>query len=220
MYIPDKNVYMKVREHAQNPKTSIKDRLEIVDALSAFEIEHPLLFDNLDYLLRKKPLSDPDPRYRSNYEYDVVFCKTCCQTSIEPEINDCGECGKDVCPHCCGASYGMHELCRRLCDGEINPILDRLAFALALERPVDMLLYCPNCGNQHIDEPDPKRGWLNPPHTSHECQFCDQSNGEPFVWRPSDRYTNGVAKINTSGKVDCDPRPKSMRSMPRRMPKL
>jgi len=215
MYIPDKAAYMAIFNNAQNAGFTDAQKLEVMDALSKFEIEHPLLFDDLDYLLRKEPLSDPDPQYRYGL-YDVVFCKTCCQSSMEPEIKECEGCQKDVCPHCCGTSFGWHELCRRDCDGEVNPILDRLAFALGLEQPIDMLLYCPNCGNQHIDAPDPARNWTNPPHKSHECQYCDQSNGTPFVWRPSDRYTNGVKGIKTTGKVDCDPRPKTMIALQKR----
>lgn len=208
MYIPDMAAHQKAKEKL-SITTEQAVRLELADAIASFEKTFPLLFDSLDYLLRQKPLFDPDPRYRQAYdEYDVVFCNTCCQTSIEPEIGDCEGCGKDVCPHCCGITYGWHELCRRECDGEVNPILDRLAFALGLQQPVDLLLYCPSCGNQHIDAPDAARGWVNPPHRSHECQFCNGPNGKPFVWRPSDRHTNGIAAIKTKGKLDGDLRPK------------
>jgi rubredoxin len=67
--------------------------------------------------------------------------------------------------------------------------------------PIDMLLWCPQCGVQHIDNPDPTRGWDNPPHRSHECQGCKH------IWRPSDALTNGVAKIKTEGKHDGDAAP-------------
>lgn len=74
--------------------------------------------------------------------------------------------------------------------------------------PVDLKLFCPNCGAQHIDEPQPEKGWTNPPHRSHECQFCTGADGKPFTWRPSDDYTNGVREIKTKGKRDSDPMPR------------
>jgi len=78
--------------------------------------------------------------------------------------------------------------------------------------PIDMVLFCPKCGLQHIDAPDasilagdaamyggdwPGR-WTNPPHRSHQCQnkVCGH------VWRPADVPTNGVAAVQTKGKAD------------------
>lgn len=55
--------------------------------------------------------------------------------------------------------------------------------------PIDMILYCPACHEQHIDEPQPEKNWTNPPHREHECQRCE------FRWKPSNYPTNGVAKI-------------------------
>jgi hypothetical protein len=84
-------------------------------------------------------------------------------------------------------------------------------------KPIDMLLYCPNCGMQHIDAPEPPRmeqvpsrfaqmrsfqlapTWDNPPHKSHLCHGCR------CVWRPADVATNGVAELKTSGKGDTWP---------------
>lgn len=60
--------------------------------------------------------------------------------------------------------------------------------------PIDMLIFCPVCGEQHIDEPD--GDWTNPPHKSHLCLSCKA------VWRISDVPTNGVEKIRTRGKAD------------------
>ena len=85
-------------------------------------------------------------------------------------------------------------------------------------RPVDLLLYCPNCGAQHIDEAKPDvcetcgnpgpecacstfTAWLNPPHKSHRCNSCNH------VWRPADVPTNGVAAIQSKGQRDGDPKP-------------
>lgn len=63
--------------------------------------------------------------------------------------------------------------------------------------PVDMLLWCPRCHTQHIDEPDERTPeWSNPPHRSHLCHACG------CIWRPADVPTNGVASIHTVGKAD------------------
>lgn len=62
--------------------------------------------------------------------------------------------------------------------------------------PIDMILFCPECGRQHIDEPQSEKNWDNPPHRSHECQYCGH------VWRPADVPTNGVAEIETKGQRD------------------
>lgn len=67
-------------------------------------------------------------------------------------------------------------------------------------RPIDMLLYCPNCGLQHIDAPDERTpDWKNEPHRSHLCHGCE------CVWRPADVPTNGVAALKTRGKADTWP---------------
>jgi len=80
--------------------------------------------------------------------------------------------------------------------------------------PIDMLLFCPKCGVQHVDAPETERGrlissgpnagravapkvtWENPPHRSHLCHACGT------IWRPADVPTNGVASIGTQGKAD------------------
>lgn len=66
--------------------------------------------------------------------------------------------------------------------------------------PIPMLLFCPACGLQHIDAPEPARdgekAWDNPPHRSHKCQACRT------VWRPADVPTVGVASIETTGQAD------------------
>jgi hypothetical protein len=63
-------------------------------------------------------------------------------------------------------------------------------------QPIDIILFCPECHKQYIDEPDKERGWTNPPHKSHLCLFCGT------IWRPADIHTNGVRSINTRGKND------------------
>lgn len=63
-----------------------------------------------------------------------------------------------------------------------------------LARAIPMVLHCPRCGAQHIDEP--KGAWTNPPHRSHECQGCGLN------WRPADVPTVGVRTVETVGKAD------------------
>lgn len=62
-----------------------------------------------------------------------------------------------------------------------------------------MVLHCPKCRFQHVDEPEPETGWENPPHRSHLCKAC------LTVWRPADCYTTGVASIATRGEHDTFP---------------
>lgn len=86
---------------------------------------------------------------------------------------------------------------------------------------IDMVLYCPNCGTQHIDKDNydeirikaaelgvdregdraysdwlEEHEWTNPPHRSHLCHSCG------CIWRPADVFTNGVEAIQTKGKAD------------------
>jgi len=72
---------------------------------------------------------------------------------------------------------------------------------MTTHQPIDLLLFCPACGLQHIDQPQPEKNWDNPPHRSHECQGCGH------VWRPADVATNGVAAIQTKGTRDGSPAP-------------
>ena len=83
--------------------------------------------------------------------------------------------------------------------------------------PVDMLLFCPKCGQQHVDEPETtthiKDGipesaevtWTNPPHRSHKCYYCNH------IWRPADVATSGVAELKTKGQNDGSPIPDTAR---------
>ena len=62
--------------------------------------------------------------------------------------------------------------------------------------PLPMLIYCPRCGVQHVDDAQPERAWTNPPHRSHECQGCG------LIFRPADFATTGVRSIATFGVRD------------------
>lgn len=109
------------------------------------------------------------------------------------------ECHTPGCVFC----FRSTEVPRRvLNDTLICPIINGERHILIERAPINMLLFCPHCGEQHIDDPQPEKGWDNPPHRSHECQFCG------WVWRPADVATNGVAQIETQGKVDRTARPR------------
>jgi len=114
-------------------------------------------------------------------------------------------------------------------DVDVNDLKAIAAEIKRLTAPVDMLLFCPKCFEQHVDEADPERcqdcgrisiehfgavnvfadpveckgfnPWLNPPHKSHRCTECNH------VWRPADVPTNGVQKLDTSGRADGSARP-------------
>lgn len=72
--------------------------------------------------------------------------------------------------------------------------------------PIDMVLHCPDCGQQHIDSSEQSvehdfgavefPAWDNPPHRSHLCHYCG------CIWRPADVPTNGVKTIKTKGNAD------------------
>lgn len=88
--------------------------------------------------------------------------------------------------------------------------------------PIDMVLFCPRCGLQHLDKAIDanyihasgatiigsdefghiwsdgvrRTPWANPPHRSHLCEGCD------YVWRPADVPTNGVQFVTTKGAKD------------------
>lgn len=90
-------------------------------------------------------------------------------------------------------------------------------------QPVPMVLHCPQCHMQHIDDEEHASArsyvdggplgmiettsidgavvWDNPPHRSHLCHACG------CVWRPADVATTGVESISTKGSADTwDPR--------------
>lgn len=60
--------------------------------------------------------------------------------------------------------------------------------------PIPMVLHCPSCGSQHIDEATDD--WPNPPHRSHLCGSCG------CIWRPADVPTVGVERVETASKLD------------------
>lgn len=76
---------------------------------------------------------------------------------------------------------------------------------LTTPQPIPMLMFCPQCGLQHVDAPSAAREWENPPHRSHECQGCGH------VWRHADVHTTGVLEIATRGIRDGSPFPRRAR---------
>jgi len=59
---------------------------------------------------------------------------------------------------------------------------DATARAAQCERPIPMLLWCPECGERHIDVDE----FATKPHHTHACQGCG------MVWRPAIVPTVGV----------------------------
>ena len=111
----------------------------------------------------------------------------------------------------------------------VNAVISLLAAPQSVE-PIDMILHCPNCGKQHIDEAkpctmgmecgsagvcyaaamgEPNRcdAWANEPHRSHLCHGCG------YIWRPADVATNGVKAIKTRGMDDHGPVPEGFRGL-------
>lgn len=58
--------------------------------------------------------------------------------------------------------------------------------------PVSMILFCPYCRRQHVDEGE----WVTRAHSSHACVYCNH------VWRAADVPTVGVDEIKTKGDRD------------------
>jgi len=59
---------------------------------------------------------------------------------------------------------------------------DTESIAHALLAPIPMLLWCPECGERHIDDGD----FATKEHHTHACQHCGH------VWRPAIDPTCGV----------------------------
>lgn len=76
----------------------------------------------------------------------------------------------------------------------LEPVCRLIQFARDSAKPIDMVLFCANCGAQHIDVAT--ETWPNEPHRSHRCRYCEH------IWRPADVATNGVAAVKTRGKDD------------------
>jgi hypothetical protein len=71
--------------------------------------------------------------------------------------------------------------------------------------PIDMLIFCPNCGKQHIDRSDPVCGRMD--IHDEDCSPCQRSKGHDgeHMCSPMDdnkRWTNPVHKSHTCRKDD------------------
>lgn len=103
--------------------------------------------------------------------------------------------------------YSMAVTRRNIARAIESKLREKNAALLAGDKPVDMVLYCPKCGKQHIDAPDLDHDphyegaliWENPPHKSHLCHGCGH------IWRPSDTPTNGVARTASGKDADTAP---------------
>jgi len=67
-------------------------------------------------------------------------------------------------------------------DGGTEPIAEHAATFGQEPEPVSMLLWCPECGERHIDE----GAFATKRHHTHACQHCGH------VWRPAILPTVGV----------------------------
>lgn len=84
----------------------------------------------------------------------------------------------------CAPKTGAFDLCQS-CYLNRKIVGDLRAMVHALQReldaPIPMLIWCPFCGERHIDVV-----LIATPHQSHACQHCGG------VWKPSKRPTIGV----------------------------
>jgi len=97
-----------------------------------------------------------------------------------------------------GSGYAHRIRNGKMTEAEAEREKARMAAVLgtleAMAEPIPMVLHCPACATQHVDQPGPD--WANPPHRSHLCAACGH------FWRPADVATTGVAAIQTKGKAD------------------
>lgn len=69
-------------------------------------------------------------------------------------------------------------------EGTVRAIVDAVEEMVVPKKPdpIPMLLWCPECGERHIDEGT----FAATPHHTHACQHCGH------VWRPALVPTKGV----------------------------
>lgn len=180
---------------------------DFADRCAAVEEARDLRWALTDAYARIAPM-------RTEWGAEVTALTERAEKARDPAVvpASCAECGKKSTPGCMWALY-----CVECIEQKVMPYL---AGVPAESAPIDMVLHCPNCGKQHIDEADapitvleavlranplampaPAR-WTNPPHRSHQCHYCKGADGMPFVWRPADVLTNGVSAVKTRGKAD------------------
>jgi hypothetical protein len=110
---------------------------------------------------------------------------------LHEAVGVCGHCGSAKCEGRKTHSTLPRLIASFVISDVVNTVLDVFENV-----PIDLILFCPACHEQHIDAPEPEKGWTNPPHKSHLCHKCGT------VWRPCDRQTNGVRSIKTLGVND------------------
>ena len=84
------------------------------------------------------------------------------------------------CPKC-AAEPGTPQLCAA-CVHNRDSIFALQERVQDLERPIPMLIKCPECGARHYDEGE----FAHKPHHTHSCQSCG------WTWRPAVVNTVGV----------------------------
>lgn len=127
---------------------------------------------------------------------DAVYCTTCSVDIAHPLFDQqCAMGGvRPDCPHrrdtaleVIRTEQSEASAARVIVPATSPPIVP-------IRQTIDMLLWCPSCHTQHVDERT--QDWDNPPHRSHLCHVCGT------IWRPADIATNGVKTIVTVGKAD------------------
>lgn len=68
-------------------------------------------------------------------------------------------------------------------------LLDHARQSVESTEPIPLILFCPACGHQHIDEGE----WATKPHKTHLCEACETD------WRPSMKPTVGVRMLEETG---------------------
>lgn len=131
-----------------------------------------------------------DPEFAAKWERYVA------EFGVRRAIDLLRQTGNERLPTCASpACFSCNRMRTRIIAIESLSTLIRDSFSDEFDT-IDMILHCPECHRRHIDRPDPSKGWDNPPHRSHLCEWCGT------VWRPCDRPTNGVLRITTQGKGD------------------
>lgn len=95
---------------------------------------------------------------------------------------------KDIYRHANQAGVCYFEFWKLIADA-VDAGIAKAARPEVVQKPLDMLLFCPRCNVQHVDRPQPEQGWTNPPHATHTCQSCG------LLWRPSNGLTNGIRML-------------------------
>jgi predicted RNA-binding Zn-ribbon protein involved in translation (DUF1610 family) len=97
----------------------------------------------------------------------------------------------DMCSRGCGRGcsrnqyhIGFSEGRAQMEEAEVKPLEAQVKTLESVieDTPIQMLLWCPECGERHID----RDAFATKKHHTHACQSCG------MTWRPAVAYTVGV----------------------------